>query len=529
MLALLACVPVLLTLILLTRPLPGWVAPAAGAASALLLGATVLGTDAAELTAPFAKGWPILLEVLAIMAGGITLARVMERGGGHAALGRWLSGGTGPGLASALMMVHGVVPFLESVTGFGVAVIVCLPLLTTLGFTPFRAACLALLGLSVNPWGSMAPGALLGAQLTGLDFRELGIATAVFNVIPAVTAGVAAALIVRGSRADRHRGVPLLPRARLLGRWLPVAVASAVVYAGLVLGANILLGTPPAGATAGLLMALAWRALIGRRAARGARDGGPGAAGADGAVRAAGHRGEEDAAREGAVVGKQGLPVRELAPYLVLMAGTIAGTAAHAALPLGALGPFVRSPATWALLGAAIGLVVLHLDADRRRLVGQEVVRLWVATAIPTALYIAFGYALTGGGLADEMARALGGLGGVFLWLSPFVAGLSGYVTASTTGANAMFAPLQASTAQALGVSPLWLTGMHSSAASWAVVACPARIELASRLAGAEHREDTPGLLPTRRNLLAVMAPTVLVVLVAMAAVSALLLPLGAG
>ena len=46
MLALLACVPVLLTLILLTRPLPGWVAPAAGAVSALLLGATVLGADA---------------------------------------------------------------------------------------------------------------------------------------------------------------------------------------------------------------------------------------------------------------------------------------------------------------------------------------------------------------------------------------------------------------------------------------------------------------------------------------------------
>lgn len=526
MLALLACVPVLLTLILLTRPLPGWVAPAAGAAAALLLGATVLGTDAAELAAPFARGWPILLEVLAIMAGGITLARVMERGGGHAALGRWLSGGTGPGLATALMMVHGVVPFLESVTGFGVGVIVCVPLLISLGFTPFRAACLALLGLSVNPWGSMAPGALLGAQLTGLDFRQFGIATAVFNVAPAVAAGVVTALIVRGSRSDRHDDGPLLPLPVLLGRWVPVAVASALVYAGLLLGANTLLGTPPAGAVAGLLMSLVWRALIGRRTARGAR----GVRGPRGPRAARGAGGEGAAGRGAAAVGKpaggHGLPVRQLAPYLILMVGTIAGTAAKAALPLGALGPFVRSPATWALLGAAVGLVILHLDADRRRLVGQEVVRLWVATAIPTALYIAFGYALTGGGLADEMARALGALGGVFLWLSPFVAGVSGYVTASTTGANAMFAPLQAGTAQALAVSPLWLTAMHSSAASWAVIASPARIELASRLAGAEHREDTPGLLPTRRNLLAVMGPTVLVVLAVMAAATALLLPL---
>lgn len=520
MLALLACLPVLLTLILLTRPLPGWVAPAAGTVSALVLGATALGTPAAELAAPFARGWPILVEVLAIMAGGITLARVMERGGGHAALGRWLSGGTGPGLATALMMVHGVVPFLESVTGFGVGVIVCLPLLITLGFTPFRAACLALVGLSVNPWGSMAPGALLGAQLTGLDFRQFGMATAVFNVIPAVAAGVVTALIVRGSRADRHDDGPLLPLSALLTRWLPVAVASALVYAGLLLGANALLGTPPAGATAGLVMALAWRTLFGRRSARAARNG---------ASTAAGHLGEDGDGGGATVVGTPGLPLRELTPYLVLMVGTIAGTAAKAALPLGVLGPFLRSPATWALLGAAIGVAVLRLDADRRRLVGRETVRLWVATAIPTALYIAFGYALTGGGLAEEMARGLGALGGVFLWLSPFVAGLSGYVTASTTGANAMFAPLQASTAQALGVSPLWLTAMHSSAASWAVITCPARIELASRLAGAEHREGTPGLLPTRRNLVAVVGPTVLITLAVMAAATALLLPLAAG
>ena len=524
MLALLACLPVLLTLILLTRPLPGWVAPAAGAVTALLLGATVLGADPAHLAAPFAHNWPILVEVLAIMAGGITLARVMERGGGHAALGRWLSGGTGPGLATALMMVHGVVPFLESVTGFGVGVIVCLPLLITLGFTPFRAACLVLLGLSVNPWGSMAPGALLGAQLTGLDFRQFGIATAVFNLAPAVAAGVVAALIVRGSRSDRHDDGPLLPLSALLLRWVPVAVASALAYAGLLLGANLLLGTPPAGAVAGLLMALAWRTLLGRRGAGTVRTGSSAAAGRS----AAGHPGESADGPGAAAVGKPPLPLRELTPYLVLMLGTIAGTAAKAALPLGALGPFVRSPATWALLGAAIGLGLLRLDADRRRLVGQEIVRLWVATAIPTALYIAFGYALTGGGLAEEMARALGALGGVFLWLSPFVAGLSGYVTASTTGANAMFAPLQASTAQALGVSPLWLTAMHNSAASWAVIASPARIELASRLAGAEHREDTPGLLPTRRNLLAVVGPTVLITLAVMAAATALLLPLAA-
>ena len=116
---------------------------------------------------------------------------------------------------------------------------------------------------------------------------------------------------------------------------------------------------------------------------------------------------------------------------------------------------------------------------------------MWWAVAIPTALYVLLGVMMAGGGLADEIAGSLAELGSVYLFLMPFVAGLSGYITASGTGANAMFGATQVSAAQGLGVSPLWTMGLQNSAAGWAIIAGPARIELAYRMGRVSARCGT--------------------------------------
>ena len=46
--------------------------------------------------------------------------------------------------------------FLETVTGFGVSLIVGVPLLLGLGYTAFRSALISILALTIGPWGSMA-------------------------------------------------------------------------------------------------------------------------------------------------------------------------------------------------------------------------------------------------------------------------------------------------------------------------------------------------------------------------------------
>ncbi|MDO5633567.1 MAG: L-lactate permease [Micrococcus sp.] len=475
--ALIAAVPLVLTLALLMLPLPAWVAPAAGVVAAVVLGITVLDADPADFTGAVATGAPTLVEVLAIIGGGITIARVMERAGAHARIARWLASGAGPGVATALLMVNGVIPFLETVTGFGVAVIVGLPLLLGLGFTPFRAAVLNLLALAVGPWGSMSPSILLGARLGDLDFQQLGVATAVLNVVPVVVASLTAVLLV-------HR--PATARRRLWG--LSVGLASGVTQAGLMFSANVLVGTAAAGALGTFFTALLWLLIL----------------------------------RRGRLTPSPG---RAVLPYVVLMAGTVVGTAAEQLLPLGAAGPFIGSPATWAFVGAGVGVALLEIAREDRRAIPGEAASLWLAVATPAGLYLVLGYALAAGGHASALATALAGLGAGYLVLAPFLAGISGYITASNTGAMSMLGPVQMSTGQALGVSTLWMNALHNSSAGYGIIAGPARLELAYRISVAAQRAGMEGPVVNRRNLLMWLVPAVLLTLSVHALLAALVLP----
>ncbi|MFE7631682.1 L-lactate permease [Kocuria sp. NPDC057446] len=468
-----AALPIVLTLALLLVPAPSWVAPGIGLVSAVLIGLVWFDTSAEEVSSAFGEGFWTLVEVLAIIAGGILLARVMDRTGAQKKLARWLSAGGGPTVVSALLMVHGVVPFMETVTGFGVSVIIGLPLLLSLGFTPLRAASLSLVALMVGPWGSMAPGTLLGSQIAGVTLQDLGVASGILNVIAFLGSGAVAAVIA-------GRGLPNSdgrPRPADYGAWIGMGLASGVVLSALVLAANLAFGTAVAGAVATLVMSAGWAGVISR--------------------------------------GRMGpVPARALVPYLVLLGGTIAGQLLEGLLPPGGFGAVLGSPALWSITGALLGVVVLSMDREHRRRLPRESTRMWLQVAAPTGLYLVLGTAVSGGGLAEALATALTGLGQAYLFLVPVVGGLGGYITASGTGANAMFGGTQDAAAHALGVDPLWMMASQNVAAGLACLASPARIELAYRIAGPLQRKDTPGPAFTRGALVARTLPFVLVCLV---------------
>src|SRR5699024_12760153 len=119
------------------------------------------------------------------------------------------------------------------------------------------------------------------------------------------------------------------------------------------------------------------------------------------------------------------------------------------------------------------------------------------------------GVGIAAGRLSDVSAGSLAARGPVYVFIMPFVAGLSGYVTASGTGANAMFGATQVAAAQGFGVSPLWAMALQNSAAGWAIIAGPARLELASRMAHVCPRSPTPGPAVPRRASLKDLWPTV--------------------
>ncbi|MBE0975154.1 L-lactate permease, partial [Escherichia coli] len=99
--------------------------------------------------------------------------------------------------------------------------------------------------------------------------------------------------------------------------------------------------------------------------------------------------------------------------------------------------------------------------------VPREAGKLWVGTAIPNALYVAFGLILSAGGVSQALAGALSGMGESYLVAMPFLGAFAGFITASNTGAMALIGPLQMDTGAALGVPPPWSNGLHNAAAGW--------------------------------------------------------------
>lgn len=470
----LAAVPIVVVIGLLLTRLPPWVPPVAGVVSAILIGMWVLDAHTAELTEAVGDSLATMIQVLAIIGGGVTLARVMDRTGAQKQLADWLAAG-GASLGAALMMANGVVPFMESVTGFGVSVIIGLPLTLAFGFNAYHAALITLMGIVIGPWGSMGPGTLLGAELAGVPLTEMGLATAVINIPAVIISGLVTAYIA--ARAAKVTGTDLVG-------YLLAGAASGLVLALLVLVSNLLLGTPVAGAVASAIMTIGWLLVV----RKGKLTPGPG----------------------GSVI-----------PYIVLVLGTIAGQMVSSVIPIGWLAEVIASPAVYSFAGVGVALAQYRQPTPG---LASDAWRLWLNTGVPTALYILFGVVMQGGHIAETLAQSLAGLGDGYIFLMPVIGALGGYMTASGTGTNAMFGPTQVAVGGQLDISPQWSMAVNNAAGCWGTIASPARIELAHQLAAGPAMQDD-GPTVTRARLLAVTVPVLAATTIVWGTLAYFLLP----
>lgn len=416
--------------------LAGWRslhAAALGVAVALPVIALAFAQPASQWLAAGSHWTPVLLEVLLIVAGGLLLSEVLRASGAQKALADWLLARAGSGTGAVLLVVHGITPFAESVTGFGVGVTIGIPLLAHFGLPPRKVVLIGLLGLCAVPWGSMGPGTLVAATMAGLPFKELGQASALVSVIPFVITGMAAAALASG---PGRRG-PALLQGLLSGLSLTAAVALM----------NTLAGTAPAGAL-GALLVVGWH-LLRLRVSR---------ADADKPSLSAPGR-------------------RALAAYALLLGGVLAAAALLRILDLPAAWHGLASPGLWLLVAAVF--------FTRGRPAGPslaKVWRAWLQVAPVTALFIVLGVLMAVSGMAAQLAQALARSGPLYLLGAPFVGALGGFVTGSNTGANAMFAATQAEIAQALGAPLLPFMAVHNVSASLLLMASPGKVEMAVQL-----------------------------------------------
>lgn len=74
-------------------------------------------------------------------------------------------------------------PFAEAATGFGVGQVTIAPTLKRLGLAPIDALVLGLFSQIMVPWGALANGTIVGAQLSGLSPTELGTHSACLSAV----------------------------------------------------------------------------------------------------------------------------------------------------------------------------------------------------------------------------------------------------------------------------------------------------------------------------------------------------------
>ena len=413
--------------------LAGWrslYAALVGVAAALLAIAMAFSQPASIWVAAAIHWAPVLLEVVLIVGGGLLLSEVLRQSGAQKALADWLLVRAGSGTGAVLLVVHGITPFAESVTGFGVGVTIGIPLLAHFGLPARKVALIGLLGLCAVPWGSMGPGTLVAATMADLPFKDLGQASALVSMIPfAITGMVAAGLCSAPGRLSLA-----LLQGLLSGLLLTAAVALM----------NAVAGTAPAGAL-GALVVVGFH-LLRMRALQQAQPLHP-------------------------------LGRRALAAYVLLLGGVLVAGVLVRALGLPGLWHGLASPGLWLLLAA--GFFARGLP-ERESL--QRVWRSWAQVAPVTALFITLGVLMAVSGMAAELAHALAQSGPLYLLAAPFVGALGGFVTGSNTGANAMFAATQAEIARALNAPLLPFMAVHNVSASLLLMASPGKVEMAVQL-----------------------------------------------
>ncbi|AUR51163.1 L-lactate permease [Aquella oligotrophica] len=76
----------------------------------------------------------------------------------------------------ALILLLGILPALESLTGFGVSLFLGIPIFFKL-FEEEKAYKLSMLGMMILPWGTLGLATVVGAGLSGYSIKELGNAT----------------------------------------------------------------------------------------------------------------------------------------------------------------------------------------------------------------------------------------------------------------------------------------------------------------------------------------------------------------
>jgi len=407
------------------------------------------GLDPTGIPVAFVEGLGTSGTVLYVLFGGLLLYNVLSAGGAIERVSSFLGRLEPEKDAVAVGVVVGVAPFFESVTGFGVAVVISAPILLAAGFSPLRAAVLSSWGQCAVPWGALGVGTVIGADLSGMSFKALSDWSALLSLPLFSNYAVAAVALAGGWAGVRRRGIEALSLGLLAG----IGTLLASVY------------TVPelSGAVGGLAATAGFLGLRLRRL-----------------------RGVS-------------IPIRALLPYAFLLALLLAANGVGFLRAIAeSLGPVSVGPGLPLILSSTFAAALFGLEGPGLTTAVAGTFRQWLPTAGAVLTFVLAGQVVASSGAAVLLASGATAFGGLYPAVAPVVGALGGWLTGSNAASNALFMPLQIEAARGLGMSESLSAATQNVSGSHASMLAPQRVILAATATGLLGREGdvTKAALP---------------------------------
>lgn len=487
---LLALSPVLVVVVLmLVLRWGGSRAGGAGWFAAVLVSLLFFGANFELLAVAQVKAILLSLDVLFIIWSALLLFNIAREAGAIRMIARALPGLTGDRVMQSLLIGWLMVSFLQGIGGFGVPVAVVAPLLVGLGFAPVQAVVMASIGHGWGvTFGSLASSFQSLMAVTGLPGYVLAPMSVLLLGIACVPSGLLVAVIGAGWRGLKRALFPVLL----------ISVVMGVVQYGLVINGLWTLGTTGA-SLVGLGVMFIWMRWVPTEVQ------------------------QPDVREAVSMDGGQGKSLwMSLFAYglMVLLAFAInliepvenflsqfrltlqfpeTQTAYGWAIPAGAgrvINLFAH-PGAILLYTCAIAYVVYRWTGTIRKgrlgVIIKEVFQSGVKSSLGILAMVGVASIMLHSGMTYLLAEGLSNRVSVNLYplIAPFIGALGAFITGSNNNSNVLFAVLQQTTAELLGLSvPLILAAQTAGGALGSVLA-PAKVIVGCStvgLAGEEGR-----------------------------------------
>jgi len=501
--ALVAVVPIILFLLGLTvLKLSGLKSALLTLGTTLIVGCAVFGlpitAGAGSILSGFLSGaWPIGWIVL--MA--VWLYRIAVRAGNFDIVRSSVSSISNDQRIQVLLIAFCFGGFIEGAAGFGIPIAISAALLVSLGFNPLKASMLALVANAASgAYGAIGIPVTTAAKVGGLDTAHLSA-----GMVPVLQIFVAFVPLLMVAIQDGMRGI------REVGL---VALMTGVIFSGGQPAIRRLLGSPELVDIIPPLLALVALALVMQKWQPKHIFREPTAPSLE-EVQA-----QQSVKHTGGEILKAWSPFVYLSVVILLWSTALKPVfAAKGALGFTNLSfnipwvhqsiqqaaPIVPTPKafdavfTWNIVGAsgtAILVAAIITILTSKISWGEAIEELggtWKQLQTPIlmiCLVMSVANVMNYAGMITSIALAVAAVGAIFPLLSPIIGWIGVFVTGSVVNNNILFAGLQATTAQQIGVSQTLLVASNTAGGVMAKIVSPQSIAIAAAAVNSSGEES---------------------------------------